>query len=120
MGRAGLRAAFAGRGVVGGVPRAWRVGPRFDPGGGGCGALSRDRVREDAGKVEVEDHPIDEDGYDSMGRYFGVGEPLFYVTDMYDPDLDSIYLDAVVRAKSRDGVIQMVRERFPRARFGTE
>lgn len=73
--------------------------------------------REYAGEVDVDEHPIDEDGYDTMGRYFGVGEPLWHVTDEYDVGLDAIYLDAVIRAESREAAVEMVRERFPRARF---
>ena len=45
-------------------------------------------------RYKVTRHPIDRQGYDKSGRYFGVGAPLF---DVYDSETDE---DFQVRASN--------------------
>lgn len=57
---------------------------------------------------------INRQGYDSSGRYWGVGAPLF---SAYDGDtFGDIYTDTF-RAADRDAAKAHVRKRHPNARF---
>jgi len=50
-------------------------------------------------------------GCTSSGRYFGIGAPLYHVTDEDDA------VDFWIRASSRGSALAIVRDIYPRARF---
>lgn len=50
-------------------------------------------------------------GYTSSGRYFGIGSPLYHVTD------EEGDVDFWIRARSRGAALAIVRDIYPYARF---
>lgn len=62
------------------------------------------------GRISLTRTRIDRYGYDSDGRYFGVGEPVFCVASEDD---DAIY--HFIRAKDRSMAKQMLRFEYPNA-----
>ena len=55
--------------------------------------------------------PLTSLGYDSRGRYFGVGAPIWHATTSFGQ------VDFTVRAPSRQEAKRIVRETYPNARF---
>jgi hypothetical protein len=71
-------------------------------------ALGRPAVLgEPAGTVTVRKSPLDRQGYDRNGTYFGAGQELFWYAD------EEGELDAVERAADIEDVVKVLRERFP-------
>lgn len=90
--------ALVGLGVAG----IWLVGNLFARGGGGSApALARNPTM---GKVYVERVRLNSGGYDSSGRYFGTGAPLYSYSD------DNANFHGYVRANSREEAKARVRE----------
>jgi hypothetical protein len=60
--------------------------------------------------ITVRRSPLDRQGYDRNGTYFGSGQPIFWYAD------ESGEVDAVTRAADIEDAITIVRERFPNAK----
>lgn len=87
-------------------PKGWMG----DPGRGS--AMGRCAIHgQPEGRIYLRKIRIDSGGYDPNGTYFGFGNPLYWYADT-----DS-NVDAVLRADSREGAKQQIRERYPRAQF---
>lgn len=63
------------------------------------------------GKISIARERLDRGGYDSRGRYFGVGAPLFRASNA------SGSIDFMLRAKDRAAAIAKVREDYPVAKI---
>jgi len=54
---------------------------------------------------------VDDGGYDANGTYFGLGKPLFWVTD------EEGTVDFMVRGWDQEEVLETVRRLYPNATF---
>lgn len=62
---------------------------------------------------------LDAGGYDSGGAYWGIGAPL-YCAEAENPDAacaQDEWIEMFFRAYGRDGAKEIVREKYPAARF---
>lgn len=87
--------------------RGWMGDPRR---GASMGRASSRPDVKPAAKVYLKKMPIDRDGYDSGGSYWGIGDPMFWASDDADFEL-------FTRAKNREDAKRIVREKHPEARF---
>lgn len=77
-------------------------------------ALGRSDLRGDPdfdGRLYLRRVYLDSGGYDDLGTYWGLGEPLYW----YASNDGSI--DAVIRAPSRAAAKRQVMEDYPNAKF---
>jgi hypothetical protein len=93
--------AWVGLGIAG----IWLVGTLFGGRmGGGAGSLALARNPLSGGKVHLERVRLDRGGYDSRGRYWGAGAPLYRASS------DEHDFDVYVRGYTRDEAKKAVRE----------
>jgi len=64
-----------------------------------------------SGKLYLERIRLNRGGYTSRGQYFGVGQPLYRVTD------EEGSIDHHIRARDRADAKTVVREMYPNAKF---
>lgn len=85
-------------------PRGWCG----DPSRGA--ALGRPTIKgTPEGKITVRLSPLDRQGYDRNGTYFGGGQPLFWYAD------EGGEVDAMTRASDAEDALAIVRKQFPGA-----
>lgn len=90
-------------------PRGWCGDPKR---GAAMGRYSRmDEGPEYEGKFTLRRVRLDNGGYDSLGTYWGHGEPLYWVAN------EEGSIDYNIRASSRDAAKAEVRFSYPKARF---
>lgn len=65
----------------------------------------------DGSKLVLQRVRIDAGGYDPLGTYYGIGEPLYWCAS------EDGALDFTLRAASREAAKEAVRARVPGARF---
>ena len=91
-----------------------------DPGGWGGdpargAALGRNDIHDEPktyeGVLKVERVKIDADGYDPNGTYFGIGSPLFWVSN------EEGSIDYVLRATDKANAKDKVKRRYPQVSF---
>ncbi len=78
------------------------------------GKAARGNPRETAGLFFLNREPLNKGGYTRLGRYFGVGAPLYRWTVDW-PDGGSE--DGYVRGATREAAMAKVREKHPGAKF---
>jgi hypothetical protein len=89
-------------------PKGWCGDPRRGA------ALGRPQIiGEPEGTITVRHSPLDRQGYDRNGTYFGGGLPLFWYAD------EGGNIDAVERAVDIEDAVKVLRERFPGAEIVT-
>lgn len=93
-------------------PRGWCGDPKRGA------ALGRPTIHEAPkdfdGKLTLRRIHLDSDGCDSNGTYFGIGAPLYWYA--YSGE-DSVEIDGMVRAASREEAKQKILKDYPKARF---
>lgn len=87
-------------------PKGWGGDPRRGA-AMGRGAVTGTPV----GKLYLRKIRLDSGGYDPNGTYFGWGSPLYWYADA-DGNVD-----AMLRADSREGAKQQIREQYPTVQF---
>ena len=90
-------------------PRGWGGDPTRGA------ALGRPTVDADnpntfTGKLTIKRTKIDSGGYDKNGTYFGIGNPLFWVSD------DDGDVDYMIRAYDREEARNKVLGKYPKAK----
>jgi hypothetical protein len=67
------------------------------------------------GKIDIRREPLTADGYTKgkWGKYFGVGAPLWHVTDYETGGAD---VDFYVRASDKDAARAIVQDAYPGAK----
>ena len=74
-------------------------------------ALGRPTIKgEPVGKITIRRSPLDRQGYDRNGTYFGLGDPLFWITDE-DGEVDYV---------TRGHFAEMLAESLRKLHPGTE
>jgi hypothetical protein len=90
-------------------PKGWCGDPKR---GAALGRSSIHDVASDfSGDVFLSESKIDEEGYDQLGTYFGVGLPLYWAATV-----DSS-IDFMLRAFSVEDAEMKVKKRYPSARI---
>lgn len=91
-------------------PRGWCGDPRR---GAALGRRTVHGPRDFAGRFVLRRIRLDAGGYDSLGTYFGDGEPLYW----YAAETDDGPIEGVLRASSRGKAKSLIRETYPNCRF---
>lgn len=65
------------------------------------------------GLIAIRKVRINSGGYTDKGEYFGVGQPVYHVTDVSDQD----DLDCHIRAADREDAKRIVLAQFPKAKI---
>ena len=63
-------------------------------------------------KLTIRKVRLDRGGYDSDGRYFGIGAPLFIVSNEKDEETDDIK-EVYIRASDKEAAKKYVKEHNP-------
>lgn len=59
---------------------------------------------------------LNSQGYDNMGAYWGIGQPLYYYSHEW-PNEHGHYIQETIRASSREDAKAKIRVKYPKARF---
>ena len=91
-------------------PKGWCGDPKRGA------AMGRGTIQEEDGEhytaeIYVQRVELDDGGYDQNGTYFGIGMPLYWISNK------NLTIDYVIRAPSRSWAVQDALHRWPHACF---
>ena len=72
-------------------------------------ALGRCSIKGEANTITVRRSPLDRQGYDRNGTYFGDGQPLYWVAD------EEGEVDYMIRGQDRSDALNQVIGEYPKA-----